>query len=669
MRNYLHLTIVTLILLCVTKAAYCQDYSSSPESTGIAATSVPTPTPTPTPTNFGNCPDGQKYDFADGRCEDCLYAITNIRDTMISDGDPNNTIGHQNSLNPDDHWQDSTFGPDDVVLGIGSPDRSSAFNDIQNFLDNTISACYQPNPNYLDANGTPIPVLTPPPTQTPNARQAADPNYSPPPTATPNGGRYDTPYETGWNSQFSQCVSYRSYARFHLLGLNPDGSWSTAQDPRYSFQFLLPQGHRWHFSDINELWVRNSNGELVRRDLPNGAYLEDGSLGMYISYFDKDGTRIDPTTILDPRYTSGERLDANLDPNFGENRSPQLRAGLNRTLCYTWEVRGVASPISLFMPGCDMRELEPTIVKFPLNPNDNNSYAIWKASKCMPLLVYDPSHSGKVTSGKQLLGDWTNGGAPTYDGSVKPWKHGFQVLATFDKDGDGIVSGKELGVLSVWSDDNQNGVSEEGEVRSALEFGVKQLRYQAPKNFRHGDLFIESGYKLKQKGEVVDGMLIDWYGHTASSELELVQHLPFNAVSTEKSPINKYRRKCSETDLGSFAGGWKWWLNSDSGKVPRGYLTLGQKSADKLVGSTYSMQSAQKKGTNLALMLGVWPLEADVRGREATMKIPSGLGSVVSEIKLGADGKSMTGTTRSTSGKGQSDVYAWTAERVGCQLD
>jgi hypothetical protein len=663
--NYVRWLVVLVTYLVITpQEGACQNYSNSPEAVGSiqAATATPTPPPSPTPSTQVDCPSGQTWDYSDGRCEDCLYALTNFRESFVSDGDPTNTVGKDGT----DHWQLATFGPNDVVLGIGSPDDTAVFRDIQGFLDNSITACFNPDPTLVDANGNPLPILTPPPTATPNATQAADPNYTPPPTATPSGGRYASVWDTGWNTQFSQCVAYRAYERYHLFAKNPDGTFSEAQDPTYSFQFRVPNGHRWWFSDIREMWVKNSNGDLIRRELPNGAYFEEDRNGMFIAYFDKDGNRIDPTTILDPSYTPGAPVNASTDPNFANDHTPRLRAGLNKSICHTWEVRGVASPISLFMPGCDIRELEPTIVKFPLNPHDKNSYTTWNASKCMPLLVVDPTHSGIISSGAQLLGDWTYGGAPTYDESIKPWKHGFQVLATFDKNGDGIVSEGELASLSVWSDANQNGISEPGEVTAAQEFGVKQLRYQSPKNFRHGDLFIEAGYKLKYEGNVVDGMLIDWYGQTAKTEQELIPVLPFNAVSKDSSPIKKYRRSCSEKDLTSFAGGWRWWLDSDPKKITRGYITLGQPVGDTLVGNTFSIQTAKRTGSSLDSMLGSWPLKARVQGREGVMSIPSAKGGVVSEISLSEDGTQMNGTTRSTSSKGKGLLYSWTAKRVGC---
>ncbi len=617
---------LTVTLVCLQHGYTQQAASGGPEGTGnMAPLQVTfTPTPTPTPHN-GSCPDGQKYDFAEDRCEPCIYAIRTVKDSLISDG-AGTRYGKSHGI---DHFQEATFGPDDVFVGVGNPDTSQAFRDIENYLNNRITACLTPQDWQDPAN--------------------------------------PTPWDTGWNLNFSQCVVYGAFEKWHLKNVLPDGHWDSVQDPSYAFQFHLPDTDRWYFSDIHSVWVKDASGNLVRRDLPNGAYFEEDPTGMFISYHDDEGNRIDPRTILDPRYVNAADVDPTTDPFFWRDRDPKLRDGLNMQVCYTWEVRGVASPLSLFMPNCDYRDLEPNIVKFKMNPHDENEYTVWRNSQCLPLLVYDPGNTGKITNGSQLLGDWTNGSAPTFDGTTKKWKHGFQVLATFDNDGDGVVSGKELGALSVWSDNNKNGVSEEGEVVPALKFGVKQLKYSSPKVMVNGDLFLESGYKLKQEKDVVSGMLVDWYGHTAKTENELVQHLPVNMMSSKDSPIMKYRKRCSELSADTFGGGWRWWMDGDAKKTTRGYLVLGRESDGTFKGNSYSLQSAKKKGTPLDMMLGIWPLTAVKSGeRTATMKIPARQGAIVSEITLSEDGATLKGTTLATSGNGSSQKYSWTAERAGC---
>lgn len=68
------------------------------------------------------------------------------------------------------------------------------------------------------------------------------------------------------------------------------------------------------------------------------------------------------------------------------------------------------SPISLLWNSKVDIELNKTAVAFPLDPFKKGKYYTWKASADAPLLVYDPEHTGKITSAKQLFGDWTFGG-------------------------------------------------------------------------------------------------------------------------------------------------------------------------------------------------------------------------------------------------------------------
>jgi hypothetical protein len=593
--------------------------SGGPEGNQSNLVLPPTPTPTPpsTPTPFGRCPEGLDFDFASSTCKECIYQVLTWRESIISDARTGTVYGVADGSN---HRQTVSFSPTNVVLGRGTDTSSPFYQQVNSFLNDAINICYTRNP-WEDPSSV---------------------------------------WATGWDDpalqhmNFSQCVAYRAHERFSQV-INSEADWMNPIDPEHAAQFFAGNGNRWHFSDITEVYQRDVNGQLVRHETPDGVYFEQDWHGMVASFYDRNGNRLRPADVLDPTGTSTD---------MWRSHDPKLRDEYK--MCYTFEVRGVASPLSLFMPGCDYRELEPTIVEFPLNPHNGENFAVWKASKCMPLLVYDPEHTGKITSGAQLLGEWTNGSAPTYDGTKKPWRNGFQVLSTFDKDGDGTVSGKELGTLGVWSDENRNGISEPGEVKSALEFGIKQLRYSSPKSLRNGDLFLEKGYKLKHQNKAVDGMLIDWYGATAKTEKELITRLPFNIPSTEASPIRKYRSTCKDGATKTVAGGWRWWLDNDPEKVTKGYLTLDRNKKGELVGNSFSIQFASKEGTSLAGMVTTWPLEAKERTGGAELRIPSSKGAVISDVSLSGDGMVLTGTTRSSSGDGATDTYSWHAERVGC---
>ena len=84
-------------------------------------------------------------------------------------------------------------------------------------------------------------------------------------------------------------------------------------------------------------------------------------------------------------------------------------------------------------------------------------------------LVWDVDGDGKITSSKELFGNYD------IDGKEK-FEHGYEKLALhFDKDGNGIIEGDELEGLQIWMDDNADGITDEGELRSLAEFGITSL--------------------------------------------------------------------------------------------------------------------------------------------------------------------------------------------------
>lgn len=70
-------------------------------------------------------------------------------------------------------------------------------------------------------------------------------------------------------------------------------------------------------------------------------------------------------------------------------------------------------------------------------------------------LVWDPERSGKITSGRQLFGNAT-------------WwmffSDAYAAMRALDDNHDGWLTGKELAGLAIWTDRNQNGTSDAGEV-------------------------------------------------------------------------------------------------------------------------------------------------------------------------------------------------------------
>jgi hypothetical protein len=81
-------------------------------------------------------------------------------------------------------------------------------------------------------------------------------------------------------------------------------------------------------------------------------------------------------------------------------------------------------------------------------------------------LVWDPEWRGEVRSGFDLIGQRT--------WSVF-WSNGFEALRALDDNRDGELTGGELGGLSLWRDENRNGVSDPGEVIPANVHGIAAL--------------------------------------------------------------------------------------------------------------------------------------------------------------------------------------------------
>lgn len=82
------------------------------------------------------------------------------------------------------------------------------------------------------------------------------------------------------------------------------------------------------------------------------------------------------------------------------------------------------------------------------------------------LLVWDPQHTGRIESARQLFGGYT----------FEIFRaNGYDALAALDANGDGVLSGVELDGISVWFDRNGDGISAPEEVTPLRDLGVVSL--------------------------------------------------------------------------------------------------------------------------------------------------------------------------------------------------
>ncbi len=86
------------------------------------------------------------------------------------------------------------------------------------------------------------------------------------------------------------------------------------------------------------------------------------------------------------------------------------------------------------------------------------------------ILVYDPQHTGKITSGRQLFGSATFWLLPP---------DGYRAMDMLDDNRDGMLSGDELKGLALWFDRNSNGISDPGEVIAIEKSPVESVSTQS----------------------------------------------------------------------------------------------------------------------------------------------------------------------------------------------
>jgi hypothetical protein len=108
------------------------------------------------------------------------------------------------------------------------------------------------------------------------------------------------------------------------------------------------------------------------------------------------------------------------------------------------------------------------------------------------LLVWDPAHTGRITSARQLFGG--------YSWQIF-WRDGFDALAALDDNQDGWLRGSELNGLAAWFDRNQDGVSDPGEVVPLSSLGITGLACSAtahdgPHLLRPAGVELRDGRKL-----------------------------------------------------------------------------------------------------------------------------------------------------------------------------
>jgi len=113
-------------------------------------------------------------------------------------------------------------------------------------------------------------------------------------------------------------------------------------------------------------------------------------------------------------------------------------------------------------------------VKFDLNATGQATNVGWVSAQD-GFLALDRNHDGKINDGSELFGTSTvmANGHKALDG--------FQALAALDSNHDGVINAQDAQFkdLLIWTDSNQDGVSQASELHSLTDLGITQISVDA----------------------------------------------------------------------------------------------------------------------------------------------------------------------------------------------
>jgi hypothetical protein len=347
------------------------------------------------------------------------------------------------------------------------------------------------------------------------------------------------------------------------------------------------------------------------------------------------------------------------------------------------------SPISLILDAG--AKLEGNVAMFRLDPSRADGQQVqWFGSSSSPLLVWDPEHKGTIVDGSQLFGTSTFG---------KKWKHGYEPLATLDRNGDMKLSGDELDALGVWLDKEQDAVSQPGEVVRLSELGIEEIfvspdAEQPDKD--KGLLWATRGFTRLVDGERSIFPSVDWF----TPEGGVVAHLMSAAPDVQPSQAMPKTQSDPTTALDSprFASAadersatknapfevWRWGIGQDEvNRAPAnrgGWLTVqrGDRGAVMVMSVVVAPLKENPDGVNSVASSNLFSGTEQVRS-DGSREI--GFGGVVfdgaesssgvtveSSVLISPDGKTMSGqTVQKPFGKSRTRKirYSWTGVKVG----
>jgi hypothetical protein len=246
-----------------------------------------------------------------------------------------------------------------------------------------------------------------------------------------------------------------------------------------------------------------------------------------------------------------------------------------------------------------------------------------------------------------------------------------------DKDLDGEVSGAELDPLALWFDDNRDGISQRGEVRTLADVSVTTLYYN-PDKTEQGAIIASKGYERVVDGKAIVLPSMDWYekGLKAGPGDLLESESGSVSDSASSKQTSKQVSKTQNGETSRLFGVWGWAIDTSSNGSSEASRASGYLSLDPLENGVFGTTISQvdvSGDPKLAGMVGFKHFVGSLSKTEAgqqevkfTVKVANGA-TLSNTATLSVDGKTLKGKTvvansdNSTTG---SYEYTWNAQRL-----